>query len=352
MPPSDRDRRALPAALLRWYDADRRDLPWRRAPSAYATLVSEFMLQQTVVAAVIPHFHRFMARFPDLAALAGAAEEEVLAQWSGLGYYSRARNLHRAAREAHVAHGGLPATEEGLRALPGIGPYTAAAIAAIAFGVRTFALDGNAVRVVARLFADEGAIDKPAVRTRLREAGTTLVPADRPGDFAQAVMELGARVCVPRRPRCDECPIARHCAAREAGIEARLPTRSPRRQKRVLSVACAAIERRGRLLLVRRPAGTLLGGTWTLPAAEAGTDGEAAACRAAVRELGLEPTGDGEPAGQVRHVFTHRDVTAHVYRQPAAGTVAPILEARWVGREELAALALSSFTRKTLALVW
>src|SRR5687768_11898302 len=165
-------------ALLRWYDRERRDLPWRRRPTAYGTLVSEFMLQQTVVATVIPYFERFLARFPDFAALARAPEEEVLALWSGLGYYARARNLHRAARA--VAASGLPGDEAGLRTLPGVGAYTAAVLAAIVLGRRTFALDGNAARVVARLFAEGQAIDVPAVRVRLRAHGETLVPVDRP----------------------------------------------------------------------------------------------------------------------------------------------------------------------------
>jgi A/G-specific adenine glycosylase len=335
-------------ALLRWYDRERRDLPWRRTPGAYATLVSELMLQQTVMATVIPYFQRFLARFPDFAALAAASEDEVLALWSGLGYYARARNLHRAAR-AVVALGGLPRDEEALRALPGVGEYTAAVLAAIVLGQRTFALDGNAARVVARLFAEERPIDVPAVRVALRARGRTLVPADRPGDFAQAVMELGALVCTPTSPRCEGCPVSRSCEAHTQGRAAQLPVRSPRAQKRKVAIACVAVERRGKVLLVKRAAG-LLEGTWALPSVEA-VKGESdeTACARALAELGLERSGAVESAGEIRHVFTHRDLTTRVLRARAAGTARG--QVRWVSPDELSQLGLSSFARKTLELI-
>jgi A/G-specific adenine glycosylase len=334
-------------ALLRWYDRERRDLPWRRAPGAYATLVSELMLQQTVMATVIPYYQRFLARFPDFAALAAASEEEVLALWSGLGYYARARNLHRAARA--VVLDGLPRDELGLRALPGVGEYTAAVMAAIVLGQRTFALDGNAARVVARLFAEDRAIDVPAVRVALRARGQTLVPAERPGDFAQAVMELGALVCTPSSPACAACPVSRYCQAHAQGRAAQLPARTPRAQKRRVAMACVAVERAGKVLLVKRAAGTLLAGTWALPSLEA-VQGESddRACARVLAEVGLRSSGGVESAGEVRHVFTHRDVTARVLRARAAGQARG--EARWVLPAELSALGVSSFTRKTLKL--
>jgi A/G-specific adenine glycosylase len=340
-------------ALLAWYDRQRRDLPWRSQPSPYRTLVSELMLQQTVVSTVVPYFERFVARFPDLPALAAAREEEVLALWSGLGYYARGRNLHRAALEVCARRGGrLPGAEEELRALPGVGEYTAAAVAAIAFGQRTFPLDGNGARVMARLHGVAEPIDLPAVRARLRGQGQALVPAGRPGDFAQAVMELGALVCVPGPPRCLLCPVRRWCAAQAEGREQLIPVRSPRRARRVVRLGCAAIEQGGRVLLVRRPAGTLLGGTWTLPAmeAEAGEAPEAAA-RRALAALGLRAIGPLRAAGEIRHVFTHRDVTASVFRHAARGQPAAAQEHRWVDEGALGALALSSFTRKTLAVL-
>jgi A/G-specific adenine glycosylase len=334
-------------ALLAFFDAGKRDLPWRRRPSAYHTLVSELMLQQTVVATVIPYFHRFTGRFPSLAALAAADEGDVLALWSGLGYYSRARNLHRAAQLVVQNHGGeLPADEAALHALPGVGPYTAAAIAAIAFGIRTFPLDGNGARVFARVFDEGGAIDRPLVREGLRARALQLVPADRPGDFAQAVMDLGATVCTPTSPRCVACPVMIHCQARRAGRQEALPVRLQKAPKRIVQLACAAIERGGQILLVRRAAGTLLGGTFALPASPGEDD--AAAARA-VEEAGLQVTGCPQRLGAIRHIFTHRDVTATVFRVSARGQ-APAA-GHWLGRGEHDQIALSSFTRKTLALL-
>jgi A/G-specific adenine glycosylase len=343
-----RNEEGFARALLSWYDEHRRDLPWRREASPYRTLLSELMLQQTVVATVVPYFERFVARFPTIAALAAAPEDEVLAAWSGLGYYRRARNLHRAAGVVCAQHAGaLPADEEALRALPGIGEYTAAAIAAIAFGARTFPLDGNGARVMARLHAVDEAIDRPQVRARLRALGQALVPARRAGDFAQAVMELGALVCVPGTPRCAGCPVRRWCVAAREGRIGELPVRLERRAKRLVRLACAAVERGGRVLLVRRPAGTLLGGTWALPAAEADrAEDDEAACGRALASIGLVRAGAAHPVGVVRHVFTHRDVTAFVFRVSATGR--PRGDVRWASPAELDALAVSSFTRKTL----
>jgi A/G-specific adenine glycosylase len=353
--PPPRARPADPAgfapALLAFYDRTRRDLPWRRQPDAYRTLVSELMLQQTVVATVVPYFERFMARFPDLPALAAAEEDQVLTLWSGLGYYARARNLHRTARLVLQQHDGqLPATEAELRRLPGLGPYTAAAVAAIGFGARTVAVDGNAARVLARLFACDEPIDPPAARARLRVLGESLAPARRCGDFVQAMMELGAMVCVPAEPRCADCPVTAWCEARRSGRQHELPRRSPRAAKRKVTLICAAVERGGRLLLVRRRAGTLLGGTWTLPAEEvASEEGAADALARALAPLGLSPAGAAASAGSIRHVFTHRDVTAQVVRVPARGQARS--PGRWVNAAAMGQLALSSFTRKTLALL-
>jgi A/G-specific adenine glycosylase len=327
----------LARALLRWYDAAQRDLPWRRDPSPYKTLVSEFMLQQTVVATVRPYFARFLQRFPDVRALAAASDDDVTALWSGLGYYARARNLRRAAVAVVQRHGGaIPATEAALRELPGVGPYTAAAVAAIAFGAQTFALDGNAARVMARLGNEPRAIDLPATRAALQARGLAEVPRGRAGDFAQAVMELGATVCT-RRPRCARCPVASLCAARAAGVEADLPRKRARPPRPVVRLACACITDGARVLMVRRTAG-LLAGTWALPA------GEVAAEAADVR------AGTVAPRGAVRHLFTHRDVTAEVFRveAKAAGRAHP--DRRWVPTADLSSLGVSSFTRKTLAL--
>ncbi|HEX2661103.1 MAG TPA: A/G-specific adenine glycosylase, partial [Polyangia bacterium] len=333
--------------LLAWFDEHARDLPWRRLPTAYRTLVSELMLQQTVVATVIPYFQRFTARWPTLAALARASEEEVLAMWSGLGYYARARNLHRAARALVADHGGtLPADEQALRALPGIGDYTAAAVAAIAFGQRTFALDGNAARVVARLAGIEEPIDKPATRIRLRAVGETWVPAQRAGAFAEAVMELGATVCTPRAPACDACPLRAECRARALGLTEGIPVRSPRRAKTMVRVAFARVRRDRRVLLVRRPSG-LLAGLWSLPTLDQEEEAAAAVVfdGLSVPELGLT-AGRATRVGEVRHVFTHRDVTAEVFDvEPAhARSMKPVVgEHLWADEEDLDGLAISSF---------
>jgi A/G-specific adenine glycosylase len=341
----------LARALLRWYDGAKRDLPWRRDPSPYKTLVSEFMLQQTVVATVRPYFERFLRRFPDVGALAAASDDDVTALWSGLGYYARARNLRRAAVAVVTRHGGaIPATEDELRALPGVGPYTAAAVAAIGFGLPAFALDGNAARVMARLFGERRPVDLPATRAALHARGLAEVPRRRAGDFAEAVMELGATVCA-RRPRCESCPVADLCVAREAGIAGELPRKRARPARPVVRVVCACITDGARVLMVRRAAG-LLAGTWTLPESELDTDAGSAAetsARVVVREAGVRARVVALQ-GAVRHLFTHRDVTAQVFRVEAAATGPATPDRRWVPTEDLASLGVSSFTRKTLAL--
>ncbi|HXJ18613.1 MAG TPA: A/G-specific adenine glycosylase [Polyangia bacterium] len=338
---------AISGPLLRWYDREKRDLPWRRQTSAYRTLVSELMAQQTTLAVVVPYFERFMTRFPTLEALAGAGQDQVMALWSGLGYYARARNLHRAAAAAVAEHGGrLPETEEALRRLPGVGPYTAAAVASIAFGERTFALDGNGARVMARLHGVEDPIDRPATRARLRELGTAEVPEQRPGDFTQAVMELGALVCTPRNPRCDVCPLAGACAARARGLTDAIPLRSPRAARPVVRLACACVTDGARVLLVKR-AGGLLEGTWALPERQVPSAQGPAAARGMAAELGLRAAAV-DRRGVVRQIFTHRDVRATVFRVQVTDAGRPA-GARWVSPARLQDVGLSSFTRKTIA---
>jgi A/G-specific adenine glycosylase len=341
---------AIARPLLRWYDRSKRDLPWRRAPSSYKTLVSEFMLQQTVVATVEPYFARFLARFPDLAALAAATDDDVTSLWSGLGYYARARNLRRAAAAIVAEHGGaIPASEDALRALPGIGPYTAAAVAAIAFDARAFALDGNTMRVLARLTSDRRPVDEPATRAALHARGLAEVPRRRAGDFNQAMMELGALVCTPRNPRCDVCPLAVACRARAEGTAESLPRKRPKAARPVVRVVCACITDGARVLVVKRRAG-LLAGTWSLPeAADRGARQRAAVARELAEASGVRVAGVAY-RGAVRHVFTHRDVTAELFRVDvdAPGGAAP--DRRWVAPGALAALGVSTFARKTVAL--
>ena len=254
-------------ALLTWYDRHARALPWRAAPGSnapdpYRVWLSEIMLQQTTVAAVTPRFAEFVARWPSVEALAAAPEADLMAAWAGLGYYARARNLHACAR-AVVERGGFPATEAGLRELPGVGAYTAAAIAAIAFGERAVVVDANVARVVARLFAVERPL--PAAMPELRAATDTITPDARAGDFAQAMMDLGSSVCTPRSPRCLACPLSADCAAYRTGNPEGFPFKAakPIKPQRYGTIFWA--EHAGRVLLVTRPPRGLLGGMRALP---------------------------------------------------------------------------------------
>ncbi len=334
--------------LLAWYDREHRDLPWRRSPDAYRTLVSELMLQQTVVATVVPYFERFLARFPRLEDLAAAREDEVMALWSGLGYYRRARHLHETARlVSERMQGVLPSQEKELRRLPGIGEYTAAAVAAIAFGQATLPVDGNVSRVLARLAGERTPIDLPSTRARLRERGHVLVPRDRPGDFAQAMMELGALCCTPRAPACADCPVPRFCQARALAATGLIPARAKRASKRRLTLVAVAVQRRGRLLLQQRPAIGLLAKTWALPLHELDGRPPAQVARAVLSELGLRADGAPVSVGEIRHVFTHRDANVQIMSARARGRVARP-DVRWAHGHELDALPLSSFARKMI----
>lgn len=315
------------AALLGWYRSHRRDLPWRGAGDPYAVWVSEAMLQQTQVQTVIPYFTRWMERFPTVAALAEAPLEEVLRHWAGLGYYARARNLHAAARAVVERHGGaLPADAGALLALPGIGRYTAGAILSIAFGIPAPILDGNAVRVLSRLFLVEGDTSKGDVQRRLWALAEALVPEDAPGDFNQGVMELGATVCTPEAPACGACPLAGECGALAAGRVAELPQARRRPETVLVEHACAVLRENGAVLLVRRPREGLWGGLWELPRAERRPEETLAECavRAARESVGLEVT-PGARLATVRHTVTHHRITLHaVAAEAAEGTPAAV----------------------------
>lgn len=293
------------ADLLAWYDRHRRVLPWRALPGEradpYRVWVSEIMLQQTTIAAVKPYFERFMARFPTVAALAGAPSESVMQAWAGLGYYSRARNLHACARAVVQQHGGrFPEAEESLRALPGIGAYTAGAVAAIAFDRPAVAVDGNVERVVTRLFAIEDEL--PGAKPLIREQALALLPLDRPGDFAQALMDLGATICTPRSPACGLCPWREPCRARRAGTQESFPRKAAKKPGRTrFGAAFVAMREDGAVLVRTRPARGLLGGMVEVPGSEWRADYE------------LDETLPDQPVPAqwrrlrlpVRHVFTH-----------------------------------------------
>lgn len=293
------------ADLLAWYDRHRRALPWRAGvgerPDPYRVWASEIMLQQTTVTAVKPYYERFMARFPTVAALAAAPSEEVMQAWAGLGYYSRARNLHACAKAVMELNGGrFPDTEEGLRALPGIGAYTAGAVAAIAFGRPAAAVDGNVERVMTRLFAI--ADELPGARPLIRDKVLTLLPHDRPGDFAQALMDLGATICTPRNPACGLCPWREPCRAREEGTQESFPRKAPKKAGQTRYGAAFVLTRAdGAILLRTRPAKGLLGGMAEVPTSEWRADYELDGA-AQDAPLALRWTQVAQP---VRHVFTH-----------------------------------------------
>lgn len=250
-------------ALLGWYYTHRRSLPFRENPLPYAVWVSEVMLQQTRVAAVLPYYERFMKQLPTVAALAACGEEHLHKLWEGLGYYSRARNLQKAARLVMEQHGGeLPGSFEALRALPGIGDYTAGAIASICFGLPVVAVDGNVLRVFSRLLADNADVMRPDVKRDFSAQVAQQQPPDTPGDFNQALMELGALVCVPKKPQCGVCPLAEMCAANRLDIAASLPYKTPKKPKTEIPVCVLVVRQQNKVLLHKRPATGLLAGLW------------------------------------------------------------------------------------------
>jgi A/G-specific adenine glycosylase len=336
----------LRRALLAWYRRGRRDLPWRRTRDPYAVWVSEVMLQQTTVKVVLPYYTAFLERFPTLPALAGAREEDVLAAWSGLGYYERARNLHRGARMVVERHQGVfPRTLDAALALPGVGLYTAGAVLSIAYGVALPVVDGNVRRVLARLLALRG----PAW---LREGpyynvAEELLAADAPGDWNQALMELGATVCTPRAPLCSACPARAHCAALAAGLVDTLPERRPRPQPVQVTVAAALVEHEGRVLLVRRPDARLMRGMWEVPQTSLEARGLSDLEPELATRHGLRVAA-GPLLARVRHAITFRRIRVDVHSARLRRNVAVDAERfAWVRPQEVT-LPVSSLTRKIL----
>ena len=335
--------------LLAWYDANARVLPWRARPGEvadpYRVWLSEIMLQQTTVQAVKAYFEKFVALWPTVEALAAAPLDDVLKAWAGLGYYARARNLHACAKEVAARFGGrFPSTEEALRSLPGIGPYTAGAIAAIAFGGRHAAVDGNVERVISRIYAIETPL--PDSKPEIRERTQALVPERRAGDFAQAMMDLGATICTPRDPNCLICPWTDNCRGRISGLAPTLPRKKPKRQVPTRRGVAFWIEREdGAVLLRRRPEKGLLGGMMEVPSTEwAATVPEAepqAPLSAKWRKL----------PGVVEHTFTHFHLELAVWRAAAVtdGELRDAGDYRWTSREDLDGEALPTVMRKVIA---
>jgi A/G-specific adenine glycosylase len=299
--------------LLAWFAARKRDLPWRRTKDPYRVWLSEIMLQQTRVAVVVPYYENFLARFPDVQALARAREEAVLSHWAGLGYYSRARNLHRAAKEIVARHDGrFPREYDAALALPGIGRYTAAAVLSISYDEPLAVLDGNVARVLARLGALRGDLRAPALWQKLEATAQKLLARKTPGDWNQAMMELGATICLPKSPKCGECPVAGWCRARELGIAEQLPdTRKKRAPVQVTLAAAVLLDPRGRTLLVRQAGddGALFSRMWQFPALETSADAGSSLARH-LREKFEVKVMDGQMARlkTARHAVTFRQI--------------------------------------------
>lgn len=336
------------AALLAWYDAHRRKLPWRaeagQTPDPYAVWLSEIMLQQTTVAAVKPYYERFLAQWPTVRDLAAAAIEDVMKAWAGLGYYSRARNLHACAATVVERHDGVfPDDEEALRALPGIGPYTAAAIAAIAFGRRAVVVDGNVERVVTRLFAIDTPM--PSAKPLIRAKTDTITPDQRAGDFAQAMMDLGATICTPKTPACVLCPLATGCTARTEGTQSRFPVKAPKAERPHRTGAIFYVRRAdGKVLVRRRPPKGLLGGMLEFPGSEWRTG---FAQDEALTHAPLAATWHRR-IGSADHVFTHFSLALTVYTGEVPHKTPAPEGAQWIDEHELIGEALPSVMHKVM----
>ncbi|NML74479.1 A/G-specific adenine glycosylase [Rhizobium sp. S-51] len=341
------------SALLSWYDRHHRELPWRISPAMarrgvkpdpYHIWLSEVMLQQTTVAAVKAYFAKFIALWPSVDDLARAPAEDVMVAWAGLGYYARARNLKKCAEAVAADHGGrFPDTEEGLKSLPGIGDYTAAAVAAIAFNRQAAVMDGNVERVISRLHAIDGPL--PGSKPQMKEKVAAMTPADRPGDFAQAMMDLGATICTPKRPACALCPFNDVCLALATDEPERFPVKAAKKEKPVRQgAAFVAVDEDGHLLLRRRPDSGLLGGMTEVPTTgwTARVDGETGTDAAPF-------AADWQACGTVTHVFTHFELRLGVYRVHLARTEAGAVHGFWAPVTNLDAEALPTVMKKAIA---
>ena len=338
--------------LLAWYQKAGRDLPWRRTRDPYLIWLSEIMLQQTGVAAVIPYYERFLARFPDVATLAAASVDEVIALWAGLGYYSRARNLHAAAKAIVTEHGGaFPPDLKALSALPGVGRSTAGAILSIAFDRKGAILDGNVRRVLARLFALEEDPRGSSGERKLWTWAEALTPADRPHDYAQAIMDLGATVCTPRRPACERCPLETLCRARALKLEGEIPRKRAKKPVPTVTRVSLLLVREGKYLVSKRPLEGMLGGLWEFPT----TPVEGQSPQQAAEALLFRMCGGGrlESVGGVSHAYSHFRLDLHLFRTEAVEgfMVAEAPESLWLSASELAEWPLHGAHKKAVPLL-
>ena len=343
--------------LLEWYELHRRDLPWRRTQDPYAIWVAEIMLQQTRVDTVIHYYQRFLVRFPTIEALAAAPLDMVLKAWEGLGYYARARNLHKAAQYITQDLGGqLPVTPEGLRRLPGIGSYTAAAIASIAFGQEAIALDGNLRRVICRLFAIDDDPGRPNTQRLLEHLALTMLPAGRAGDFNQTLMDLGATLCTRAKPHCLICPVSNLCRAKQEGIQNDLPIRATRTQRPHRDVTAGIIwDGNGQFLITQRPLDGMLGGLWEFPGGKRRPGEALSAClqREICEELAIEIQ-IGELLCTVKHAFTHFYMTLYAFEcQWLSGRPQCLgcTDLQWVTLDELDAYAFPVADQRIIAVL-
>ncbi|MGB8103867.1 MAG: A/G-specific adenine glycosylase [Pseudolabrys sp.] len=352
LPQRKKARTPEPANLLAWYDRHARVLPWRARrgdrTDPYRVWLSEIMLQQTTVKAVAPYYARFLSRWPTVDALAAASLDDVLRAWAGLGYYARARNLHACAKVIVERHNGhFPEDLDALRALPGIGDYTAAAIAAIAFDFPAVPVDGNVERVVSRLFTVEDEL--PAAKPRIKQFAASLLPSRRAGDFAQALMDLGATICSPKRPACVLCPWNDSCLANERGDQETFPRKAPKREGRLRrGGAFVALRADGRVLLRRRPEKGLLGGMMEVPGSDWTHDFDRSRAPRSAPRLRANVRWRQIP-GIVRHVFTHFPLELAVFAAQVPRATAAPKGARWVKIGDLADEALPNVMRKVLA---
>jgi A/G-specific adenine glycosylase len=350
----DRGPHSLTLKLLHWYERHRRDLPWRRTQDPYCITVAEFMLHQTRVPTVLPYYERFLTLFPDWGALAAASLDQVLKAWEGLGYYARARNLHALAQRVCAQYGGrLPELQDALRALPGIGPYSSGAILSIAFGQDLPALDGNVRRVLCRAFQITDDPTTPAGRMRVEQVARSLLPLGQAGTFNQALMDLGAMICTPRRPACADCPWHDGCRARQIGIQESLPVRRPRKPIPHHDIAAGVIWRDGRILIAQRPPNGLLGGLWEFPGGKREGDETLEDClvREVREELAIEVAVQRLFA-TVQHAYTHFRITLYAYHcQYVAGEPQAIgcTAWSWVLPQELDAYAFPAANRRLIA---
>ncbi|MHC4561174.1 MAG: A/G-specific adenine glycosylase [Planctomycetota bacterium] len=347
--------RAARRKLLAWWQPHARDMPWRSDRTPYRVWVAEMMLQQTQVQTVGPYFRRWLKAFPSFRALAAASQDSVLKCWEGLGYYSRARNMHATARiVTNELAGRMPRSVEQLRKLPGIGPYTAGAIASIAFGADEPVLDGNVIRVLCRLLGIRRNPADSAVRGELWRLAGELIPPGRAGDFNEAMMDLGATVCTPTSPDCPTCPLRALCIARAKGLQAKLPVRPHRRKPPHYDIAVGVVIKRGKVLIARRKPDVMLGGLWEFPGGKM-QSGEAAA-QAAIREVreevGIEVAADDTPFATVQHAYSHFRITLqavvcrHVRGRPRAIGCEAV---RWVAMDDLGDYAFPRANQKVLA---